>query len=447
MKKVGRVRDKFLTKDRLRDIVTYLCRGEKRSRWTRSMIKNWGKFFEDPEGNIDRIYNALMTQSYEFHPFNTFVRYENGKRRNIFASVPEDQIVDTLLDACLKYVFMEKKKIIHPHSYGSIKGKGQHELRELVIKRVHNRKDLYVAVCDTHHYYPTINHKVMAKYIRQHIKDPWLIWLCDATINRMHGEVGMALGLASSNILGHVYHAAIDWTIIVEYGIHDYYRFCDDKLMISSNLNYLHTMVRVLRDLTEENGQSLKPNWRVVHCEEERFEFLGASINSHNARLKTPSRRRIERRFKKEMKKPFNPENKDDRDRVMMSWAGMKGGLRGLDIGNLERYWRRVYKPFFDRLQSVEGWIEIDRAAKKWHNHRARSLAEAWDCRSDENKRLFPLAEGLRPRLPQGEILGDPQEPFPVLESGFWTGERTPAMHLNPLAYAGPVYTEDQNCQ
>lgn len=206
-------------------------------------------------------------------------------------------------------------------------------------------------------------------------------------------------------------------------------------------------MVRVLRDLTEENGQSLKPNWRVVHCEEERFEFLGASINSHNARLKTPSRRRIERRFKKEMKKPFNPENKDDRDRVMMSWAGMKGGLRGLDIGNLERYWRRVYKPFFDRLQSVEGWIEIDRAAKKWHNHRARSLAEAWDCRSDENKRLFPLAEGLRPRLPQGEILGDPQEPFPVLESGFWTGERTPAMHLNPLAYAGPVYTEDQNCQ
>lgn len=435
MKRIGKVRDRFLTLDRLRDIVVYLCRGEKKNKWTRSMRRNWANFLSDEEGNLRKIYQALLNQEYHFHPFNTFIRYECGKRRDIYASCPEDQIVDTLLDQCLKYVFMERKQIIHPHCYGSIKGKGQHELRELVIKKVRNRDDLYVAVCDTYHYYPTINHKIMGKYIRQHIKDPWLIWLCDVTIDRMNGEEGMALGLASSNILGHVYHAAIDWTITVEYGMQDYFRFCDDKIMISTDLKLLHSMVRILRDLTEQNGQSLKPNWRIVHCKEERFEFLGAAINSHGARLKTKSRRRIERRFKKELRLPFNPENSVHRNRILMTWAGIKGGLRGLHVKNLLAHWETHYSEFFERLSTARGWVEIGRSQKKLYNSRLKALTEAWDCRSEENQKLYPLACGVR-RFPQGEILGDPQEPLPPdwykRSSPTKDGPR-PVMHINPL--------------
>lgn len=359
MRRIGLIRDRFLSKEELYNIVVYLCRSEKRNHWTFSMYRQWNRFLGDLDGNLDKIYNDLKNQCYVFHPFNIFVRYENGKKRIIYASGPEDQIVDNVLDHALKYVFMERKKIIHPNCYGSIKGKGQHELRTRVIRKVRGRRNLWAAVCDTHHYYPTIKHDIMMSYLKEHIKDSWCLWLCEETIKRMPGTEGMALGLASSNILGHVYHAAVDWSMIVEYGVRNYYRFCDDKIMIDDDPKFLHSMVRVLRGKIEgEMGQGLKPNWKVVWCGgKERFEFLGAWINSENARLKTPSRRRIEGRFKKELRLPFDIQRQEDRDRIQRSWAGVRGGLKGLSINNLIRYWSNVsYPEYFKRLKQIDAY-------------------------------------------------------------------------------------------
>ena len=79
MKRVGLVRKQFLTKDRIRDIIRYLCRAEKRHKWTKAMKKNWSLFLSEEEKNVDFIYNSLLRREYKFSPFNIFKRYENGK--------------------------------------------------------------------------------------------------------------------------------------------------------------------------------------------------------------------------------------------------------------------------------------------------------------------------------------------------------------------------------
>lgn len=392
MKRVGKLKKKFLTKEAIIDIIVYLCRSEKRKHWTKGMKKNWKNFFEDFDNNVNKLFQDLDKKRYKFHPFNTFIRYENGKRRFIYSSVAEDQIVDNILNACLEHALMKVKKIIHPNAYGSIKGKGQHELRTKIIRKVKNRDDLYVALCDTHHYYPTIKHDIMVKFLKKHIKDTWVLWLCEKTLERIKGNEGMALGLASSNILGHVYHAAIDWEMICENGMKDYYRFCDDKIMMSNDKKYLHSMVRTLIEEIENCGQRIKPNWRVVHCKEERFEFLGASINSNNARLRPCGRRRIEYRFKKELRQPFNAENEEDRNRILRTWAGIKGGFKGLSVGNLINHWKtQTYTKFFERLNLVEGWIKLERDTKKYRLKKKNEIKFAIDIRSDENKIRFPI--------------------------------------------------------
>lgn len=352
------VRKRFLTKELIREIIRYLCRGEKRHKWTRTMKKNWSLFLSDEEKNVDFIYNSLLRREYRFGPFNIFKRMENGKERIIYASNPMDQVVDTLLDHCLKYIFMEKKKIIHPNAYGSIIGKGQHELRDKVIKLIKRKgEDWYVGVCDTKKYYPTINHDILKGYIRQHVKDQWVIWLVDATIDRMD-KVGMALGLATSNILGHVYHAAIDWYMMTEQGEKYYYRFCDDKILLGKSKYRIREAIFELKRLTEENGQTLKPTWKVVNPAKEGVEFLGAYITPKAARLKTSSRRRIERRFRREIKKTFNYESKEDRERVIRIHAGIMGGLKALDVKGLIKYWtiHPLYKEFFRRVRVAKGW-------------------------------------------------------------------------------------------
>lgn len=221
---------------------------------------------------------------------------------------------------------LKRKKFIHRNSYGSIEKKGQHELRRRIIEKIKGKDDIYIAVCDTKQYYPTINHSILMRVLERHIKDKWALWLCWKTINRMKGIKGLALGLATSNILGHVYHSDLDWLITQEYGFRNYFRFCDDKILISRDKNLLHTMVRVLQDEVRNLEQEVKSTWKVVNVKRQRVEILGALMNTETSIITSYKRRSIERRFRKEINRPFN--YKTDSYRVLRTWAGLKGSFQ-----------------------------------------------------------------------------------------------------------------------
>lgn len=362
MKKVGGIREKFLTKEKIEEAIGHLTGRSKSRKWTMATKKEWKTLLKDKEGLVNEIYIKLLTRTYVFKKFKIFNRNESRKVRHIYASHVKDQIVDYILDECLKYVFLEKKKIVHPNCYGSIKGKGQHELRKRIMNLVRGSGDLYIATCDTKQYYPTVNHEILMQTVEKHIKDPWVLWLTKATINRMPGGRGLALGLATSNILGHIYHAEVDWIVTQKYKFKNYFRFCDDKIMISNDKNLLHTMIRVLRDLVEsKHDQTIKSSWKVVRIKKQRVELLGAMIGNKGARISSYKRRRIERKFKKEMSLPFSVEK--DCDRVLRMWGGIKGGLKDIDVRNLIKWWvlGSPFKEFFLRLRTCMMYVENGR--------------------------------------------------------------------------------------
>lgn len=386
-KKVGMVRKKFLTRERILLIVEYLNRPEKQREWTHTISKEWARWLENMEENVTRLYYQLRYMVWKPRPFIIFDKKENSKHRRIYASRPEELIVDVLYFDCLQYVFMERKHIIPANSYGSIRGKGQHEMRREIIRKVRRRPDLFVGTGDTAKFYPTTNHEIMMKTLKAHIKDKWLLWLSEVNLKRM-GGIGMALGLPSSNVLGHVYHAATDWMLLLSYKVRRYYRFCDDKYLIHKDVNYLHTAMRALRDSIENDmGQTMKPNWRVVNVAHERFECLGAMVNCKNARLRRVSRRRVEAMMKKRIRAGWNPE------KAASSWAGVAGSLRDLDVGNLISYWKRNYSEYFEMLAADRREIKRRRAAKAWHEKLQKILTTAPDWRSPENKLKYPLYE------------------------------------------------------
>lgn len=384
-KKVGMVRKKFLTRERILLIVEYLNKPEKQKKWTDEIRAAWHEWLASEEENVTRLYYQLRYMVWEPRAFIIFDKKENEKHRIIYASKPEELVVDVLYFDCLQYVFMEKKHIIAGNCYGSIKGKGQHEMRREIIRKVRHRSDLFVGTGDTAKFYPTTNHEVLLKTLYAHIKDKWLLWLSEVNLKRV-GDVGMALGLPSSNILGHVYHSALDWLLLLTYKVRRYYRFCDDKYMIHKDANYLHTAMRAMRDHIETDmKQTLKRNWRVLNVEKERFECLGAMINSRRAWLRRVSRRRVEAMMKKHIREGWNPEA------ALQSWAGVSGSLRDLDVSNLISYWKRNYTEFFDML--AVGRAEVRRRQRQRHRHRKleKILKTAPDTRSEENKIKYPL--------------------------------------------------------
>lgn len=356
MKRVGRLKNRFLTKETIKEAIEHHCRTEKRNKWSSSMRKRWEAILRHKEEVIDNLLIRLGNQTYKFSPFNIFKKREGSKDRIIYSSTPLDLIVDYILDKCLKYVFTEKKKIIHKNCYGSVKNKGQHELRKKIINRLKGKEGrIYVASCDTKKYYPTIDQEILYNTLKKHIKCQWCLWLCKLMISRIPGGKGIALGTATSNILGHIYHACIDWRYILGGGLGGYYRFCDDKLIIHTDKNLLRNIIYSLQEDTKEMlNQEIKKSWRIVGLSKGQcIEFLGALISSRGARLSTASRRRVEKHFKKEINLPFDI--KRDKDRVLRTWAGVKGSMRDLRCKGLIKYWVKdsKYREFFNRLRLI----------------------------------------------------------------------------------------------
>ena len=143
MRKVGQIRRMYLTRERILLIIEELTKGARQTKWTNATRRRWQPIMDDPLTYADNLYYKLRYKVWQPAPFCIFYRKEGKKVRKIYSSYPEELIVDTLLSDCLEYVFMEKKKIIPSNSYGSIKGKGQHELRRRIFKSVRGRKDIY----------------------------------------------------------------------------------------------------------------------------------------------------------------------------------------------------------------------------------------------------------------------------------------------------------------
>lgn len=385
MKRVGLVKKNFLTRERIYLIIDYLLRHEKQRKWTAKIRKEWRDFMEDVDRNVDILYWELAHKEFKYGKFIRFDRVEKGKLRKIYASHPKDQIVDQLLTDCLDYVFLEKKHIVPPTCYGSIRGKGQHAMRKKIIQLVRGRKDLYVGICDTKQYYPTIRHDLLYAMCERHIKDEWLLWLCKETIYRLDGGIGLALGSPSSNILGHVYHAELDWKIILDYKVRRYYRFCDNKFVIHKDVAYVHTVMRALRDGIEALGQKMKKDWRVVHCKDERFECLGAMINSNGARMHRKTRRSAEKIMRDNI-------NLKDPTLAMRSLSGIRGTFNSLRISNLIRYWKDRYHEFFILARAGKRLEAQKKRQRRWHKKLHKILLTCPDMRSDENKLKYPLA-------------------------------------------------------
>ena len=369
-KRIGLVRKKFLTRERLIQIVHYLLRPEKQKTWSQNIRHEWEVFLDSFEDNITRLYYNLRYQVYTPQPFMMFEKKEGRKVRQISASHVTDQIVDCLLTDCLMYVYLEKKQIIPNTSYGSIPNKGQHKLRKIIINKIRHRKDLYVGVGDTEKFYPTMKHDILMDFHRQHIKDKWLLWLCDIMVRRM--ESGIALGSPSSNINGHVYHAECDWYMITKLGIRRYYRFCDNKFIIHRDKNYLHTAMREMMAQVENVGQNVKRNWQIVYCKEARIECLGGLINSHNARLKKDSRIRIERIIRQRIRD-------GDCEKALASWGGICGSLVNLDVRNLIEFWKDRYPRFFEMIGIRRQQLAEQKKFNRKHKRLQKILDKAFE--------------------------------------------------------------------
>lgn len=218
------------------------------------------KFHIDYVGNLLHLLELLKTGQYEIDDLYSFIIFE-PKMREIIANRFLDKIVQR---AICKYILEPKiKNRLIYDNYASQEGKGNHT----ALKRLeHNMRSYsanianygdsgYVAVCDIHHYFYTIDREICFNSIKDLAMDNRCKLLVRQQIYAIeefnHSTVGLCIGFQASQWLAVYYLDPLDHFIKEQLHIKYYGRYMDDFYLIHEDREYLEYCMREITRFVE----------------------------------------------------------------------------------------------------------------------------------------------------------------------------------------------------
>ena len=183
-------------------------------------------------------------------------------------------------------------------SAASIPGRGMHRLFVKMRHDIENDREgtAYFYKCDIRKFFESIDQDLMWEFVQDKIKDPVLLPILHNFVTMM--EVGLSIGLRSSQCYGNIFLSGIDHYFKDFLGVRYYYRYCDDIVILCSGKRKLW----MRRDIMHEQAGLLKlvvkPN-ECVRPLSEGIDFLGFVYDGFKARLRKRTKQKAARKLHK----------------------------------------------------------------------------------------------------------------------------------------------------
>jgi len=183
-------------------------------------------------------------------------------------------------------------------SAASIPGRGMHKLFAKMRRDIENDREgtAFFYKCDIRKFFESIDQDLMWEFVQDKIKDPVLLPILHNFVTMM--EVGLSIGLRSSQCYGNIFLSGIDHYFKDFLRVKYYYRYCDDIVILCSAKRKLW----VLRDIMHEQASLLnlevKPN-ECVRPISEGIDFLGFVYDGKKARLRKRTKQKAARKLHK----------------------------------------------------------------------------------------------------------------------------------------------------
>ena len=183
-------------------------------------------------------------------------------------------------------------------SAASIPGRGMHRLFAKMRHDIENDRDgtAYFYKCDIRKFFESIDQDLMWECVKDKIKDPILLPILHNFVTMM--EVGLSIGLRSSQCYGNIFLSGIDHWFKDRLGVRYYYRYCDDIVILASSKRKLW----LLRDIMHEQAGCLKLEVKPDECVRpisEGIDFLGFVYDGFKARLRKRTKQKAARKLRK----------------------------------------------------------------------------------------------------------------------------------------------------
>jgi hypothetical protein len=220
---------------------------------------------------IERIYQSLVDKTYTTSAYDVDERFDGRKMRTIH-KLPyyPDRIVQHALVSACSNIWL--KSFIRD-TFQSIPGRGTHDARKRVRQAVLNNFGLYALKFDIKKYYPSVTPSIMKQKVRQNIKCKDTLWLADNIIDSCDG---LPIGNYTSQFFGNVYLNDFDWWVKQELQPLNYFRYCDDIVVLGRTSAECHrARQKMFAKLESDYALSIKPDWQVFPVDKRGVDFVG----------------------------------------------------------------------------------------------------------------------------------------------------------------------------
>lgn len=315
-------------------------------------------FDADWYNNIYQLHLDLINQTYRHSGYHTFYTTgPDGKRRLIHVCANyRDRIVQKALIITTKPYLVCR---LVGNTYSSIPKRGAHKAIKK-IKQAVKHNPVSVLQLDIYHFFHEIDQACMANILSNNFKDIRIVWLCETMMSVV--DDGLVLGAEDSQWHANMYLTELDHLILNQCKPENYFRYCDDLVLIDTSKEKLQQSLITIEDYLPSVKLQLKPSKRVFKIAEKRrmkgesgvgegLDFLGYVFYQNHTDLRTSTKNRWRRRLHVLNKIPADAEiSKQD----IVARGALIGLLKHCDSKNLINKWKNEYPNYFERLRRAE---------------------------------------------------------------------------------------------
>ena len=265
MKRISNLYENIINIDNLKLADKKARKGKSKQYGVKQHLKN-------EEENILFLHEQLKEQTFVTSKYNVF-KISDGKEREIH-QLPyfPDRILHHAILNIIEPIFVS---VFTADTYSCIKGRGVHQasykLRKVLKKDVENTK--YCLKIDVRKFYPSIDNKILKKLLRKKFKDEKLLLLLDEIIDSTQG---VPIGSYTSQFFGNFYLTYFDHWIKENLKVVNYFRYCDDIILLSNDKEQLWTWFYEIKEYLNNNlNLEVKGNYQVFPVEKRGIDWCG----------------------------------------------------------------------------------------------------------------------------------------------------------------------------
>jgi len=260
------------------------------------------------EKNIFQLHRELKNKTYKHGAYVSFYIHD-PKQRRIHKAVVQDRILHHAVFNIVNPIF---EPTFIPNSMSCRVGKGTHKgVYNLYAKlrqvSKNGFKPCFVLKCDIKKFFETVDHSKLLSILCRRIKDKDAMWLLEEIIGGFTSQCsnvffkkGLPIGNLTSQLFANIYLNEFDQFIKQNLKIKNYICYTDDFIIISTDKNYLKNLVLQIRAFLSDGLRlELHPKKVSIRKFSQGIDFLGYITLPHYRTLRTKTRKRIFKKFKR----------------------------------------------------------------------------------------------------------------------------------------------------